>query len=149
MKNIIYRGMCSGDEKTTFSLVEASFYEFVEEDLTEEGTAEFFRATREMIFEKPDGHFIFVAECDGEIIGMIDIRKDGHIGLFFVHKAYQGYGVGRSLLKSVQSCLSCETGMEVNSSLFAVKAYERLGFKKLKDVQTVNGIKFVPMRKVR
>jgi hypothetical protein len=32
-------------------------------------------------------------------------------------------------------------------AVFAVESYEKLGFTKTKDVQTVNGIKFVPMEK--
>lgn len=143
--------MQTGDENKSFSIVEDGFYEFVKRDLTEEGTLEFFRATCEMIFEKPEGHFIFVAECDDDIIGMIDVREQGHVCLFFVKNIYQGKGIGRKLMELAQTQLNHENHREidvdVNSSLFAVEAYEKLGFEKLEDVQMINGIKFVPMTK--
>lgn len=152
-KNITYRKVRDNDSEELFELVEMGFREFVEQDLTKEGTEDFFRVARQMIFERPSGHMIFVAQFDLELIGMIDVRNDGHICLFFVKKKYQKQGVGRGLLKLAESVCEIEENgngkLSVNSSLFAVRCYENLGFMKTQSVQTVNGIKFVPMVRIR
>lgn len=134
-----------------FELVKSGFDEFVKPDLTEEGTVEFFEASHSFIHERPDNHFIFVARLENEIIGMIDVRDNSHICLFFVPKEFHHQGIGRRLLDQAISrcCLQIPQikTMDVNSSTFAVKAYKSLGFVQIQEVQLVNGIKFVPMIK--
>ena len=137
--------------KAVFAVVESTFYEFVEDDMTEEGTEEFFRFTRNAVFESSDEHIIYVAEFEEKIVGMIDVKLNGHISLFFVDGKYQKQGIGRNLFEIAESDpqikAGCNGKMDVNSSISAVESYEKLGFVKTKDVQTVNGIKFVPMEK--
>ena len=51
------------------------------------------------------GHLIFFgAYEDGEICGMLALRADGHIALFFVKKQYQGRGAGRMLFGAAYHC---------------------------------------------
>lgn len=149
--DMLYRTMRPGEEDRVFELVKAGFDEFVLPDLTEEGAREFFRAAREMIYDRPAAHSIFVAESGNAIAGMIDIRNDGHICLFFVAKAFQRKGIGRGLLGQAQAeCISNNPkflGMDANSSLYAVEAYKGLGFVQTKPEQSVNGIRFVPLFK--
>ncbi len=150
--DMIYRKMRSGEERRVFDLVKAGFDEYVLPDLTLEGAKEFFRAASEMIYERPAGHFILVAERDEAITGMIDVRDNNHICLFFVGKAYQCRGIGRGLLgRAVAECRAHDPGIfsiEVNSSLFAVQIYKKLGFRESAPEQFLNGIRFVPMIKM-
>ncbi len=73
--DIIYRKMRDGEMDQVFDLVKSGFDEFVLPDLTEEGVKEFFRAAREMIYDRPAAHFILVAKSRSgiskEIIGML------------------------------------------------------------------------------
>jgi GNAT superfamily N-acetyltransferase len=150
-KNILYREMRDSEKNQVSALVKSGFDKFVLSDVTEEGAEEFFRAAREMIYERPAGHFILVAEAKNRIAGMIDVRNNNHICLFFVAKAFQRQGIGRGLLEqAIAACIRNDptvAEIDVHSSLFAVQAYQRLGFIQSKPEQVVNGIRFAPMMK--
>ncbi len=150
-RTIAYSTIRKGEEVRVFDLVKSGFDEFVLPDLTEEGAKEFFRAAREMIYDRPAGHFLLIAKSSSNIVGVIDVRDNSHICLFFVARAYQQKGIGRGLLEQALA-LSIErdpaiTAVDVHSSLFSVQAYQRLGFQQSKPAQIVNGIRFVPMIK--
>lgn len=140
------------DEKETAEvseLVKAGFDEFVKPDLTEEGIKEFYRAASSFIHERPGNHFVLVASSANKIVGMIDVRDCSHICLFFVSRDFHKKGVGKLLLtKAISKCIA-QSGesknIDVNSSIYAVEAYKRLGFIQTKEEQIINGIKFVPM----
>lgn len=145
---VIYREMRHGEEGMVFELVKAGFDEYVLPDVTEEGAKEFFRAAREMIYDRPTGHFILVAESGETISGMIEVRDNCHICLFFVAGKFQRKGIGRGLLEhAIAECRADPEAseMKVNASLYAVPIYRKLGFRQVNPEQFVNGIRFVPM----
>ncbi len=81
-------------------------------------------------------------------------REHGpHIHLLFVDQAYHRQGVARALLGAMLAFFQSgkEAGpfdvVTVNSSPFAVEAYRHLGFRATQEPQTVNGIRFVPMKR--
>jgi GNAT superfamily N-acetyltransferase len=45
----------------------------------------------------------FVAAVDEKIVGMVEIEGDGFIDYFYVHPLYQGKGIGKALLATVES----------------------------------------------
>jgi GNAT superfamily N-acetyltransferase len=139
------------DRESVFALVERGFDRFVRADFAEEGVAEFVRAARLMVFEQPPEHFVMIAEGDGHIVGMIDIRNHSHICLFFVEPSCIGMGIGRGLLDyAAAECRKHDVGLQqidVNSSLWAVPVYRKLGFRQRKPEQMTNGIRFVEMMK--
>jgi len=140
------------DKESLFALVERSFNQFVRADLTTEGVEEFIRAARLMIFEQPQDHFITVAESDGQPVGMIDIRNNSHICLFFVEPLRIGHGIGRTLLAhAIAECRTHKPDLhqvDVNSSLWATSVYRNLGFRQTKPQQMIKGIRFVEMVKI-
>ncbi len=82
---------------------------------------------------------------DDRLIGIIASRNDGgHIALFFVDGAYHRQGVGRLLFNAFLAD-SDKDVITVNSSLYAVGIYEKLGFIKNADPQEKSGIRYVPM----
>ena len=83
---------------------------------------------------------------DGDsLIGILASRNEGsHIALFFVDGAYHGQGIGRSLWNAFLS-ESDQNEITVNSSLYAVGIYEKLGFTKTDEPQEDSGIRFIPM----
>lgn len=147
---ITYRHMLNTEADEVFELVRAVFDEYVTSDLTDEGIGEFLRAAAQMIYDRPTGHFIFVAASIKGIVGMIDMRDNSHVCLFYVAKDFHRKGIGRNLFRlALEECTSAKghgPQIDVNSSLFAVPAYEKLGFVKTKPAQLVNGIRFVPMQ---
>ncbi len=148
-KKIDIKEMLEKEKDEVFELVKTGFDEFVKQDLTDEGIKEFYRAARSFIHERPHNHFILVAYSEGRIIGMIDVRDYSHICLFFVSGEFHNKGIGRKLLlETISKCVSHSPGcknIDVNSSIYAVNAYKRLGFVQTKEEQIINGIKFVPM----
>ena len=83
---------------------------------------------------------------DGDsLIGILASRNEGsHIALFFVDGAYHGQGIGRSLWNAFLSD-SDQNEITVNSSLYAVGIYEKLGFIKTAEPQEDSGSRFIPM----
>ena len=82
---------------------------------------------------------------------MIAVKNHNHISLFFVDSQYQNMGVGKTLyFQAEQRCRSVLPELDfikVNSSLFAVPIYRKLGFTVTKPEQEINGIRFVEMQK--
>lgn len=81
-----------------------------------------------------------------KLVGVIGIRPPAHISLLFVDPAYHRQGIARSLYQAASAAMG-EPTITVNSSPFAVPVYRRLGFKETTEEQTVNGIRFIPMKK--
>lgn len=81
----------------------------------------------------------------GKLIGVIATRNQGaHIALFFVDGRYQRKGVGRRLFSE---CLigNKNAYITVNSSVFAVDVYRKLGFIEIGECMEDSGIFFTFM----
>lgn len=146
-----YRLMKTGEEERVIDLVSRVFYQFVAPLYSDEGVTEFMKfADAFALAERIKGNsFVQVAELNGEIIGIIEIREYSHIALFFVMQEYQCKGIGKELLnRALQKCITANpelTEITVNSSPNAVSSYRSLGFMVKDEEKTVNGIRFVQM----
>ena len=84
------------------------------------------------------------------IIGIIAVRNFVHISLLFVDKHYHKQGIARTLfddvIKICKEKISFLQIVTVNSSPYAVGFYHKLGFVDISSEQTVDGIRFTPMR---
>jgi len=151
MGNLTFRLMQEGEEEEIFSLIERGFNAFVRNDFLQEGVDEFQRAIRDMIFNHPPGHFIMVAEAHEGIVGMIDVRDNCHISIFFIEPSQMNRGIGRTLLDhAIALCLRKEpelSEIEVHSSPWAVPVYKRLGFDATGPEQEECGIRYTRMVK--
>ncbi len=87
------------------------------------------------------------AFAGGELRGVLALRREAHISLFFVEKEYHRQGIGRALWECcAQACRAAGAErVTVNSSPYAVEIYRRLKFTETDAEQTQNGIRFVPM----
>lgn len=143
--------MRPGEETEISGLIVSVFSEFVAPLYTPEGIEEFSRYIgpddlRERFLSN---HFTLVATTDERIVGVIEVRDENHICLFFVDGDSQNRGIGRTLLE--QALAMCRENspaistVSVNSSPNSVAVYERLGFVPTGPEQTKNGITSVPM----
>jgi GNAT superfamily N-acetyltransferase len=146
-----YRPMATGEETAVLGLVMRGFAGYVRPDCTEAGAAEFTRTVRSFVLDRPAGHVITVAESDGRLVGMIDVRDACHISLFFVERDSQGRGIGRALLETALSRARTTDpdlrAITVNSSPWAVPIYTSLEFVRVGPEQEREGIRFVPMER--
>ena len=85
---------------------------------------------------------------NGKIVGMIATKHSTHISLLFFDKKYHRQGIARALYQKVIEYAKNNDCPEisVNSSLYAVEAYKRLGFVATDTEQQKNGIRFIPMK---
>lgn len=92
---------------------------------------------------------IFGAFDVNELIGIIGTKNNGqHISLFFINPKYHRKGIGCILFDYAYSNQKV-TQITVNSSSFAVRFYESLGFTKTAEEQETNGLRYTPMIRIR
>ena len=123
------------------------FLEFVAPDYSSEGV----RAFKNYIYDKEQINKLkFVAAFDdSELIGVLAADfKTNNVCLFFVKNKYHKQGIGRALFKNFLLKTDANR-ITVNSSLYAVGFYYRLGFKDITSEQVSDGIRFVPMEYLR
>ena len=82
-------------------------------------------------------------------VGFCDLESDGYLNRGYVHKAYQGKGIGKALL-SVREAKAKELGLErlySNVSVTAKPFYLRQGFKIVQEqTRELNGELFTQFR---
>lgn len=93
------------------------------------------------------GREMFVAEMESEIVGVIGYSA-GTVRSLFIAPAYQGIGLGRQLLASVEhAARQAEIrSLTVAASLTAIGFYRRCGFDPLRPVDSA-GIAMMLMHK--
>ncbi len=97
---------------------------------------------------------VFVAEDDGEIVGVLRGRTV-RLASLFVRGDHHRQGIGRSLVERFElECLQQgATVIRVAATLYAVQFYVAMGYKKSTGIRTGwsfegRGLKIQPMRKV-
>jgi predicted GNAT family N-acyltransferase len=139
--------------KQALDLVNKVFSEFVAVDYSEQGKKSFedyLKIKYEEVSSDIDtgNKKVWGFYQDDEIIGVIATKEISHIALMFVDKHYHRKGIARKLFDAVLSELKDNTNatqITVNSSPYALKAYERLGFIKTDEQQENDGIIYIPM----
>lgn len=138
-----------GKEKEITSLIKSIFDEFVGFEYSDEGTMVFndFIKPEQIVDRYNKGDILLTYEEDDKTIGIIEVRNNNHICLFFVDKKYHNKGVGKKLFHAILEKVKGKTGfIEVNASPFSEKIYAKLGFIKLSELKETNGIKYIPMK---
>lgn len=125
-------------------LIKQTFLEFVAPDYDEVGIKNFFRFAEDVDLLK---QLVFYAALHNDkITGILAVDdRLNHICLFFVDKDLQNTGIGTALFKRFLNEFMPKA-VTVNSSPFAVKFYEKLGFTATGSRQVTDGIVYIPMR---
>jgi GNAT superfamily N-acetyltransferase len=92
-------------------------------------------------------HVVTVAEWDGALAGMLEVRDGTHVSMLFVDPTRQRAGVARALLTHAFGPPARWPALTVNSTPGAVSAYARLGFVADGGAIEQDGLRFVPMRR--
>ena len=120
------------------------FSEYESPDYAPEGTAEFRKCLHD---ESYLAGIDYYGAFDGEtLVGVLGVRPDKrHICFFFVEGRYHRQGIGTRLFRELRKDYPGQT-VTLNSSPYGLPFYEALGFEKTAEEQTVNGIRFTPMK---
>lgn len=135
------------DAAQLYALVERVADEMVCKDFNPGGPEEFYAAVKMLVYDRPEGHLLLAAKQNGVPVGLVDIRDNYHICLFFVDRPQQNKGIGRALFEEMKrrTVSAGSSTFEVYASLYAVPIYEKFGFVKTSGIQLKNGIRFVEM----
>ena len=112
------------------------------------------KAHREAIIEVVRAPMVYVAEDDGEVVGVLRGRR-GRLASLFVRGDQQRRGIGRRLVERFEqeSVKQGTTVVRVAATLYAIPFYLALGYSRSTGVRTGwsfegRGLKVQPMRKV-
>ena len=138
------RKLSEEEISTALDLAWRVFSEYESPDYSKEGIEEFKKCLHDE--EYLDG-IEYYGAFDGErLIGLVGIRSDKmHICFFFVDGKYHRRGIGTKLFKAVRQDYPNQI-ITLNSSPYGVPFYHALGFTDTDKEQTVNGIRFTPMK---
>lgn len=142
------RQLRKGEEIEVCNLVARSFNEFIAPEFSEEGIQEFFKYSNPRDFKKraESGYYSMVAESQGKLFGVIELKGNNHISMLYVDKAFHKKGVAKELLRVALEKFSSNKGdITVNSSRYAVPFYEKLGFIQFEEEKTIFGVIHIPM----
>ena len=149
--DIAVRPSRHGEEVEICNLAVRSFNEFIAPEFPEEGIGKFYeyanyRALRERL---ESDYFVMVAEIDGEIAGVIEIKKHMHVSMLYVDKKYQRRGVATRLLQEAIGIIRKNSSkikkITVNSSRHATVFYEEMGFRQRSPERIIDCIPHTPM----
>ena len=112
------------------------------------------KAHRDAIIEVVRAPMVYVAEDDGEVVGVLRGRKE-RLASLFVRGDRQRQGIGRRLVERFEqeSISQGTTVVHVAATLYAIPFYLALGYRRSTGVRTGRsfegrGLKVQPMRKV-
>ena len=120
------------------------FSEYESPDYSPEGTEEFRKCLHDDAYL---AGIVYYGAFDGEhLVGLLGIRDEKrHICFFFVDGAYHRRGIGTKLFGRIREEFPGQT-ITLNSSPYGLPFYKALGFEPADNEQTVNGIRYTPMR---
>ena len=139
------RKILKEEMQKALELVWKVFLEYEAPDYTEEGIKEF-KKTIDDISWIETREFYGAYDASNKILGVIATKDITHIALFFVDGKHHKQGIGKELYYKVES-LNNNGFFTVNSSPYAHEVYKHLGFIDTDKEQSVNGLRFYPMKK--
>lgn len=100
------------------------------------------------VFNISKDTIFYVAEENNKIKGYINGRKN-KIGNLFVFGVEHKKGIGRKLVElfEKESKKQNSHGIKINSSIYAIPFYEKMGYKKTTGIKNMSGLRVQPMKK--
>ena len=143
-ERLIFRPLEKDELPMALELIWKVFIEYEAPDYSAEGTEEFRRCLHDDDFLSGIAYY---GAFDGKkLIGVTGIRPDRHhICFFFVDGRYHRLGIGTKLFHYLREVYPQVT-ITLNSSPYGVPFYKAVGFVATDVEQTINGIRFTPMK---
>jgi len=139
-----------GEEIEIQDMIDKGFKKYISAEYSEIGIQNFntFVNSEALLNRYNSGNIIKTCKVNGKIVGMVEVKDNNHICLFFVDPDNHKQGIGKKLMEEIFSIIKRKSDcITVNSSTFAEKVYQALGFVKAEEQQEKNGIIYIPMKK--
>ena len=140
------RPMTTEDIDCASQICLAAFNQSVAHTVSDDGIATFFKVASPDAFQERmhKDTFMLVAEREGIVIGVAELREGHHISMLFVQPDLQQQGIGRALLHGLLNHARSHI-VTVSASLTSVPAYEKYGFQVTGEVSEKAGLIYQPM----
>lgn len=144
------------DSVLVSQMIKRIFEDYISPGFSPQGQTEFLSyITPEAIRARTEVEYysMLVARCTQTevIVGYLELREDDHISLLFVDPVFHRQGIASNLLdyalKQLSAANCLPERITVHASVYAVPAYQGMGFRTVGPEQEINGIVFVPMLK--
>ncbi len=138
------RRLTEAETQAALGLALRVFCAFESPDYGQKGTEEFQKCLNDEAYL---AGICYYGAFDGEkLVGVLGIRKEKrHVCFFFVDGNYHRRGIGTKLFQRMREDFYGST-ITLNSSPYGLPFYKALGFTETGSEQTVNGIRFTPMK---
>lgn len=95
-------------------------------------------------------YVLVVQDNNKKIIGVGRAKEEGFVTHIFVDKKYRNKGIATTFVKRLESWLKRKGNnkIKLNSSLYAIKFWEKLGYKKIGELKRENGLPMYHMEKI-
>lgn len=111
-------------------------------DFPKHGVIEYKRILDET--EKLKNIVFYSAVEENQVVGVLGMRENNHIGYFYVKETHHKRGIGKMLFNRILE--EYRGDITVNACPYGVPVYKRLGFLETDTQQNKNGVIFTPMR---
>ena len=154
MKDILIRKITADEVDCAMALALEGFMQFEAPDYGPAGVETF----KKDIVENPEylenarkGTCPIYGGFDGEtLVALIGMRSKTHINLVFTRKEYHRRGIARAIFNYLLQDVTQEDpsleALTLNSSPYGLPFYLSVGFVPQGEEQTMNGIRFTPMK---
>lgn len=145
-KSVLIRPMQASDADTVSTICMTSFTQSVADTLPVEGVETFanIAANSAFLARMQGDNRMLVAELDGSIAGVIELKEGRHVAMLFVCPKCQQQGIGRALLHAALDEARVAT-ITVSASLSSVAAYTKYGFVSSGAIAESAGLIYQPM----
>jgi RluA family pseudouridine synthase len=157
------RPMAAGEAGAVAALARRVFNSCVASGVSSAGRRSFLAYARPVrILERLErGHRVLVAEMEGRLAGMIEVRDDTHIAMLFVERDAQRHGVARALIAAAfagngpeslapgRAAHGKDAAVTVNATPGSIAAYSHLGFRPAGPERDSDGLRVLPMARPR
>lgn len=156
MEAITIRPALLSEWESAMALAWTTFQQKVAPSYSKEGVDSFLDFISDQTLKKmfiKDYYQVFVAVNENDTIeGVISLRDGNHISLLFVDQKFAGQGIGRKLIEYTSEYVATRQVerkfvLSVNAAPGAIPFYEKTGFFKIQEMETKNGITYLPMQK--
>lgn len=155
MENIVIRRITCNEVESAMNLALEVFMQFEAPDYDPSGVEAFKRD----IVENPEYLEnarrgicpIYGAFDDDKLVALMGMRSSKtHINLVFTKKEYHRKGIARAIFQFLLADVLTENpsleSLTLNSSPYGLPFYLKIGFIPQSEEQTINGIRFTPMK---